>query len=183
MEITTCHEDAQFARDNGAVLHYVATYALKFSDSMDKDWLNDHASDYSVARRMLFSHHPGEPEMSLTLAAEHFPQVDYKGSLVDIFVPLPDCTNDKKPKWLVNYEESAWRKDNIPLIEFLRRATKTATSFGTSRRHTTGMCARKWKLHCLRQGAPRKTPRTQPQKCLGHTKDVSGKAPKKRLRP
>eukprot|EP00438_Fugacium_kawagutii_P002532 Skav207748 [mRNA] locus=scaffold181:39899:45862:- [translate_table: standard] len=122
MEITKCHEDVQFARDNGAVLHYVATYAFKFSDSMDKDWLTDHASDYSVARRILFSHHPLEPEMWLTLAAERFPQVDYKGSLVDIFVPLPNCS--KKPKWLVNYEESAWRADSMPLIAFLRKSNQ-----------------------------------------------------------
>ena len=43
---------------NGATLRYVATYQQKFSDSFDKVWLNDAASDYSVARRVLFSYKP-----------------------------------------------------------------------------------------------------------------------------
>ena len=120
MEITKCHEDVQQADGNGAVLRYVATYSLKFSDSMDKNWLNDQASDYSVARRILFCYHPLEPEMWLTLANERFPQVDYKGTLFDIQVPLPNCT--VKPRWLLNYEKATWRRDGMPLLEFLRKS-------------------------------------------------------------
>ena len=119
MEVTKCHEDVQQADGNGAVLRYVATYSLKFSDSMDQDWLNDQASDYSVARRILFCYRPLEPEMWLTLAQERFPQVDYQGTLVDIAVPLPDCS--MKPKWLQNYEASSWRCDGMSLLEFLRK--------------------------------------------------------------
>ena len=120
MEVTKCHEDVQQPDGNGAVLRYVATYSLKFSDSMDREWLNDHASDYSVARRILFSYHPLEPEMWLTLAQERFPQVDYKGTLVDLFVPLPDVEN--KPKAITNYENAAWRNDGMSLLEFLRKS-------------------------------------------------------------
>ena len=68
MEITKCHEDMQQSNGNGATLRYVATYNMKFSDSFARDWLNDEASDYSVARRILCSYHPLEPEMWLTLA-------------------------------------------------------------------------------------------------------------------
>ena len=93
---------------------------MKFSDAMDCEWLNDHASDYSVARRILFSYHPLEPEMWLTLANQRFPQVDYQGTLVDLFVPLPDL--EKKPKMLQNYEASDWRSEEMPFIEFLRKS-------------------------------------------------------------
>lgn len=120
MQVTKCHEDVQQADGNGAVLHYVATYSMKFSDSMDQNWLNDQASDYSVARRILFSYHPLEPEMWLTLATERFPQMDYQGTLVDIHVPVPSC--EQKPKRLQNYEESAWRRDDMSLLEFLRKS-------------------------------------------------------------
>ena len=122
MEVTKCHEDIQQPDGNGAVLRYVATYSLKFSDSMEKEWLNEQASDYSVARRILFSYHPLEPEMWLTLAQERFPQVDYKGSLVDLFVPLPDTEN--KPKLLKNYEDATWRSDDMPFIQFLRKSNQ-----------------------------------------------------------
>ena len=82
--ITKCHEDVQQGNDNGAILRYVATYAPKFSDSsMDQEWLNDQASDYSVACRVLFSYHPLKPEMWLTLAQERFPQIVYSGSMVN----------------------------------------------------------------------------------------------------
>ena len=119
MAITKCHEDVQQPDGNGAVLRYVATYSLKFSDSMDQEWLNDHASDYSVARRVLFSYHPLEPEMWLTLAQHRFPQVDYKGSLVELTVPLPSC--ERKPRALINYEQSTWRSESMAFLEFLRK--------------------------------------------------------------
>ena len=122
MEVTKCHEDVQQGDGNGAVLRYVSTYSLKFSDSMDQCWLSDEASDYSVARRILFSYHPLEPEMWLTLAAERFPQVDHQGTLVDIHVPLPDV--ETKPKWLQNYEASPWRSESMCLLDYLRKSNQ-----------------------------------------------------------
>ena len=121
LEVTKCHEDVQQADGNGAVLRYVATYSLKFSDSMDQDWLNDQASDYSVARRILFSHHPLEAEMWLTLGNERFPQVDFKGTLVDINVPLPGFA--KKPRWLQQYESATWRREDMSVLEYLRKTS------------------------------------------------------------
>ena len=53
MEITKCHEDVQQGGGtdsrNGAVLHYIATYGMKFSSSMDSEWLSGEGSDYSTA--------------------------------------------------------------------------------------------------------------------------------------
>ena len=75
MEVTKCHEDVQQGEGTSALLRYVATYQQKFSSSFAKEWLNDEASDYSIARRVLFDHHPLEPEMWLTLFAQKFPAV------------------------------------------------------------------------------------------------------------
>ena len=59
MEVTKCHEDVQMADGRHNLLRYVATYAPKFSGSFAKDWLNDDASDYSVARRVAFDYQEG----------------------------------------------------------------------------------------------------------------------------
>ena len=119
MAITKCHEDVQQGNGNGAVLRYVATYQQKFSDSMDQEWLNDSASDYSVARRILCSYHPLEPEMWLTLAQERFPQMAYAGSMVNFMVPVPSIT--EKPQVILNNESSVWRRENMTLLEFMRK--------------------------------------------------------------
>ena len=79
MEITKCHEDVQMADGRHNLLRYVATYAPKFSGSFAKDWLNDDASDCSIARRVAFDYHPLQPEMWMTLAGQLFPQISYAG--------------------------------------------------------------------------------------------------------
>ena len=86
---------------------------------MEAEWLNDEASDFSVARRILSSNHPLEPEMWLTLAGKMFPQLSMKGTIKEISVPVPSC--DPKPKFIQNYEESMWRPHDMSLLEFLRK--------------------------------------------------------------
>ena len=53
MEVTKCHEDVQqgggTGSHNGAILRYVATYDMKFSSSVDTEWLSGGGSDYSAA--------------------------------------------------------------------------------------------------------------------------------------
>ena len=53
MEVTKCHEDVQQGggtkSHNGAILRYVATYDMKFSSSLDTEWLSGGGSDYSAA--------------------------------------------------------------------------------------------------------------------------------------
>ncbi|CAE7523899.1 PIF1, partial [Symbiodinium necroappetens] len=87
MEVTKCHEDVQQGDGNGAVLRYVSTYNMKFSNSMDSDWLNGAASDYSTAAGVLRRYQPREPEMWLTLAQERFPQAYLSGTFVDYMAP------------------------------------------------------------------------------------------------
>ena len=120
MEVTKCHEDVQQADGNSALLRYVATYQQKFSSSFAKEWLNDEASDYSIARRILFDHHPLEPEMWLTLFAQKFPQCVMGGTLMDISAPIPGA--DTKPEYVERYEKCTWRRRSMTLLEFLRKS-------------------------------------------------------------
>ena len=120
METTKCHEDVQQADGNSALLRYVATYQQKFSSSFAKEWLNDEASDYSIARRILFDHHPLEPEMWLTLFAQKFPQCVMGGTLVDISAPVP--RTDLKPESVERYEACKWRSRKMTLLEYLRKS-------------------------------------------------------------
>lgn len=76
------HVDVQMSDGNGMLLRYVSGYVPKFSDSFTGEWLNDAASDYCVARRVLTDYHPLEPEMVLQLAMQWFPQCFAGGSLV-----------------------------------------------------------------------------------------------------
>ena len=58
IEVTKCREDVQQADAyNSALLRYVVTYQAKFSNAFAKEWLNDGASDYSIARRVLMDNH------------------------------------------------------------------------------------------------------------------------------
>lgn len=120
MPITKCHEDVQQADGNGNTARYVATYSSKFSNSMGTEWLSGDASDYSTAAGVLRRHRPLEPEMILTLAQERFPQFDVSGTILDIMAPGLDP--EKKPPYVERYEQAAWRRDGMPLIEFLRKS-------------------------------------------------------------
>ena len=102
LQVTKCHEDVLHSDGKGALLRYVATYQSKFSGGFAGDWLNDDASDFSVARRVLSDHHPLEPEMWLTLAGRLCPQFSMGGSLQPIVAPYPGMT--EKPKFVKLYE-------------------------------------------------------------------------------
>ena len=126
MEITKCHEDVQLAdgndRRNGAHLRYVATYDMKFSSSIDSEWLNGEGSDYSTAVGVLRRLRVLEPEMWLTLAQERFPQASLSGTMLDIMAPNFENLEEKKPKFVEVYEESSWRREDMSLLEFLRKS-------------------------------------------------------------
>ena len=92
----------------------------QFSGGFAGDWLNDDASDYSVARRVLFDHHPLEPEMWLGLSGALFPQFSFGGTLVDIFAPWPGM--EEPPTYVARYEACAWKGANMSLLEFLRKS-------------------------------------------------------------
>ena len=128
MEITKCHEDVQQAgrsdRRNGAHLRYVATYDMKFSSSIDSEWLNGGGSDYSTAVGVLRRLRVLEPEMWLTLAQERFPQAELSGTMLDIMAPNFEEVDEKKPKFVQTYEEASWRREDMSLLDFLRKSNK-----------------------------------------------------------
>ena len=122
MDVTKCHQDVLHGNGQGLLLKYVATYTPKFSDSFAREWLNDEASAFSVARRVLFDYQPGEPEMWLYLFAQQFPPCRYGGTMVRLLVPWPGM--EAKPKLLESYEDSAWRNEEMSFLEFCRKCNE-----------------------------------------------------------
>ena len=138
MQVTKCHEDVQQGDGNGAVLRYVATYNMKFSSSMDQDWLNDDASDFSVARRVLCCYQPLEPEMWLTLAGQEFPQVNFSGTLVDFMTPTPQT--EELPAFVERYQGASWRREGMTLLEFARKSNSEGEIVRYIREHHKRYC-------------------------------------------
>ena len=124
LEITKCHQDALLGNDRGPLLKYCATYTPKFSDAFQKEWLADEASAFSVARRVLFDYKPCEPEMWLYLAAKTFPPCRYSGTMEELRAPWPGMSEEAVPKIVKLYQESAWRREDMSLLEFARKTNK-----------------------------------------------------------
>ena len=82
-----CHEDVLHSDGRGNLLRYLTSYLPKFSDSFSAEYLDDGATDYSVARRILFDYHLLEPEMWMLLAQQLFPMFSYGGTVVPIIAP------------------------------------------------------------------------------------------------
>ena len=93
-----------------------------FQDGAAQEWLNDKASDYSVAKRVLFDYHPLEPEMWLSLAGQYFPHCYYGGSIYPIVAPFPGMP--QKPDFVNRYEDCTWRSENMNLLDFLRKSNE-----------------------------------------------------------
>ena len=70
-----CHMDVQAGDGRGLLLQYTASYTSKFSDQFATSWLNEEATDYHLARKILNEYHPLEPEMWLQLGNQEFRQV------------------------------------------------------------------------------------------------------------
>jgi len=117
-----CHLDVQATDGRGMLLRYTAGYVPKFSDSFAQQWLCDHASAHQVARRILREYHPLEPEMWLQLAHQSFPQCFAGGTMVRFVVPVP--WEKDVPDCVHHYTHSTWRRDDMSLLEFLRKTNK-----------------------------------------------------------
>ena len=48
-----CHMDVQAGDGRGLLLQYTAGYTSKFSDQFATSWLNEEATDYHLARKIL----------------------------------------------------------------------------------------------------------------------------------
>eukprot|EP00435_Cladocopium_sp_Y103_P002347 s4062_g1.t1 len=126
LEITKCHQDVLHGNWYGLLLRYVATYAPKFSDSFAREWLNDEASAFSVARRVLFDYQPSEQEMWLYIFAQLIPPCRYGGKMASLLVPYPgmERVTAYEKKLLEAYEASTWRSEDMSFLEFCRKTNK-----------------------------------------------------------
>ena len=117
-----CHVDVQASDGRGMLLKYVSGYVPKFSDSFTTDWLSDQCSDYAIAKRVLTDYHPLEPEMTLQLAMQWYPQCFAGGTLQRFRVPVP--WEGPCPERVLQYMRSRWREEDMCLEEFLRKTNK-----------------------------------------------------------
>ena len=91
--------------------------------SFTTEWLADACSDYAVARRVLTDYHPLEPEMTLQLAMQWFPQC-FAGSTLQRFrAPVP--WEGDLPERVQQYINSTWHAVDMPLADFLRRTNRS----------------------------------------------------------
>lgn len=111
-----CHVDVQASDGKAMLLQYCASYLPKFSDSFVQEFLQDEASDYAVARRILADYHPLQPEMVL----QQFPQFRSKGMVRKFVCPVP--WERELPAMVQQYMVSEWRKPSMSLLEYLRKA-------------------------------------------------------------
>ena len=122
MEALRCHQDFQFADDDGALRAYVAKYVSKFSDANQDEWLNDKAQGDSIAATVLCRYKPLEPEMTLQMFGARFRQwfvtTEARGKK-DFVVPWPE--KDPQPKEVDLYMNAEWAAGRISLLDFLRK--------------------------------------------------------------
>ena len=95
-------------------------YLPKFSSSFAQELLNNHATDFSLARRILADYHPLQPEMIMQLAAQQHSQFLCPGLVRKFIVPLP-WQQREMPQIVRAYMDCSWRRENMTLLEFLRK--------------------------------------------------------------
>ena len=117
-----CHMDVLTGDGRALLLQYVASYAAKFSDSFATTWLNEEASAYHLARRILSEYHPLEPEMWLQLGAQFFRQVIATPVMRRLSVRCP--WTGPPGEWEKRYMECEWREDDCTLLEYMRLSNK-----------------------------------------------------------
>ena len=119
LDVLKCHQDAQLERGSGHMIRYSTSYLAKFSDGPGRELMDDQSSGYGAARRVLFTSHPGEPEMWMQLASQNFPMFFMGGTMEPIIAPHPGMS--RKPAYVERYEQSSWRGDGMCLLDFLRK--------------------------------------------------------------
>ena len=121
-------------------------YLPKFSSSFAAELLNNEASDYSLARRVLADYHPLQPEMVMQLAMQQHPQFICPASVRKFVVPVPWLK--EMPKLVQNYMTSSWRRPNMNLLDFLRKSGNNGQISQKYRRmhshHKIGMPLNDW---------------------------------------
>lgn len=167
LEATKYHQDVQldFVGQKNYVA-YSAKYTTKFSDSLYEELLNDDADANSIAASILSRYHPCVPEMLLQLFGTMFQQwkvTTWSHGRKAFRPPVPD--DPSLPPEVDLYTASAWRRDDMCLLEFLR---KTNDQGGVS-----GWVVEAWKtaksplsLEAFANACPMEGRAVQSQKCI-----------------
>ena len=130
-----CHMDVQVGDGRALLLQYAASYTSKFSDQFATSWLNEEASDYHLARKVLSEYHPLEPEMWLQLGSHEFRQVLATGVVRRLVVRLPDWENGPADNsWEAAYMACKWRSEDHSLLDYLRLTNKDGQKRKNARR-------------------------------------------------
>ncbi|OLP81254.1 hypothetical protein AK812_SmicGene38227 [Symbiodinium microadriaticum] len=128
-----CHMDVQMGDGRGLLLQYASTYTAKFSDQFATSWLNEEATDFQLARKVLMEYHPLEPEMWLQLAGQQFRQVLQTGVLRRVVV-RPPWNGCPPGHWESLYMTCAWRSETCTFLEYLRQCNKSGEKRTNKRR-------------------------------------------------
>ena len=127
LDALRCHQDAQVQQGRGLLLSYVTKYVAKWSDSSYNEWMSDAASVTSLCRKVLFEYHPKEPELALQLLGGGlFRQWDFgtvHRGVRSLRAPRP--SSPEQPLFVEQYRTSTWRRENMPLLEFLRKSSSS----------------------------------------------------------
>ena len=130
-----CHMDVQAGDGRGLLLQYTASYTSKFSDQFATSWLNEEATDYHLARKILNEYHPLEPEMWLQLGNQEFRQVLMTPVVCRMVPRVPNFEGGPAANsWEEAYAKCTWRSDDHTLLDFLRLSNKDGQRRKNSRR-------------------------------------------------
>ena len=140
LEATKWHQDVQVDQQGERnYASYLAKYASKFSDSVYEELLEGDAEANTLAASVLSRYRPAVPEMLLQLFGTAFRQwhvSTWSRGRKDFRPPAPD--DEAIPVEVQAYMNSTWRKDNMSLLEFLRKSNDQG--------QISGWVKEKWKL-------------------------------------
>ena len=128
-----CHMDVQMGDGRGMLLQYAASYNAKFSDQFATAWLNEEATDFQLARKVLMEYRPLEPEMWLQLAGQQFRQVLQTGVLRRVVVH-PPWAGFPPSRWESLYTTCAWRSESYTFLEYMRQCNQSGDKRKNKRR-------------------------------------------------
>ena len=140
LEATKWHQDVQVDQQGERnYATYLAKYASKFSDSVHDELLEGDAEANTLAASVLSRYRPAVPEMLLQLFSTVFKQWSvstWSRGRKDFRPPLPD--DEALPAEVHAYINSRWRRDEMTLLEFLRKTNDQG--------EVAGWVKEKWKL-------------------------------------
>lgn len=88
---------------------------------MATEILNNQATNFALACRVLCDYHPMQPEMTMQLFPQQFPQFQSKGQVRKFIVPVP-WEKDALPALVTKYMNCKWRSAGMSLLEWLRKS-------------------------------------------------------------